>query len=170
MCSFVSLKSDFIFIQKSRSSWCLLHLKAPFHTHSLGSKVSVSVCVFSPVKGVSSAPLTPLSVLPSGAPSGTGSSCTLDGHVFADRDVWKPEPCQICVCDSGHVMCEEVICEDTSDCANPVIPHDECCPVCADDGRESELNCWHFSHVDPFCFLPLNAFLLFPQATRNKLR
>lgn len=45
MCSFVSLKSDFIFIQKSRSCWCLLHLKAPFHTHSLGSKVSVSVCV-----------------------------------------------------------------------------------------------------------------------------
>lgn len=65
---------------------------------------------------------------------GTGGSCTLDGHVFADRDVWKPEPCQICVCDSGTVMCDEVICEDTSDCPNPIIPHDECCPICPDDG------------------------------------
>lgn len=32
-------------------------------------------------------------------------------------------------------MCDEVICEDTSDCANPVIPTDECCPVCPDDGK-----------------------------------
>lgn len=67
-------------------------------------------------------------------PSGTGGSCTLDGQVFADRDVWKPEPCQICVCDSGTVMCDEVICEDTTDCPNPIIPHDECCPICPDDG------------------------------------
>lgn len=65
---------------------------------------------------------------------GTGGSCTLDGQVYNDRDVWKPEPCQICVCDSGTVMCDEVICEDTTDCPNPVIPHDECCPVCPDDG------------------------------------
>ncbi|KAK5885616.1 hypothetical protein CesoFtcFv8_019311 [Champsocephalus esox] len=64
----------------------------------------------------------------------TGGSCTLDGQVFADRDVWKPEPCQICVCDSGTVMCDEVICEDTTDCPNPTIPHDECCPICLDDG------------------------------------
>lgn len=55
--------------------------------------------------------------------------------MFADRDVWKPEPCQICVCDSGTVMCDEVICEDTSDCPNPVIPHDECCAICPDDGN-----------------------------------
>lgn len=68
------------------------------------------------------------------APSDTGGSCTLDGQVFADRDVWKPEPCQICVCDSGTVMCDEVICEDTTDCPNPIIPHDECCPICPDDG------------------------------------
>lgn len=67
-------------------------------------------------------------------PVGTGGSCTLDGQVYNDRDVWKPEPCQICVCDSGTVMCDEVICEDTAHCSNPVIPHDECCPVCPDDG------------------------------------
>lgn len=67
-------------------------------------------------------------------PSGTGGSCTLNGQVFADRDVWKPEPCQLCVCDNGAVMCDEVICEDTTDCPNPFIPHDECCPICPNDG------------------------------------
>lgn len=76
--------------------------------------------------------LTPTRLPPS---AGLSKSCTLDGQVFADRDVWKPEPCQICVCDSGTVMCDEVICEDTSDCPNPVIPHDECCAICPDDGN-----------------------------------
>ncbi|KAJ7992136.1 hypothetical protein DPEC_G00275410 [Dallia pectoralis] len=68
----------------------------------------------------------------------TAGSCTLDGQFYNDRDVWKPEPCQICVCDSGTVMCDEVICEDTSDCPNPVIPHDECCPICPDDGFQEQ--------------------------------
>lgn len=72
---------------------------------------------------------------PLSPPSGAGSSCTLDGQVFADRDVWKPEPCQICVCDSGTVMCDEVICEEQTHCPNPIIPHDECCPICPDDGN-----------------------------------
>lgn len=71
----------------------------------------------------------------------------MDGQVFADRDVWKPEPCQICVCDSGTVMCDEVICEDTTDCPNPIIPEDECCPICPDDGISLRLFffVWHLS-------------------------
>lgn len=64
--------------------------------------------------------------------SGAPGSCTLDGQAYNDKDVWKPEPCQICVCDSGTVMCDEVICEDTSDCADPIIPDGECCPICPD--------------------------------------
>jgi len=64
--------------------------------------------------------------------SGTFGSCTLDGQLYNDKDVWKPEPCQICVCDSGTVMCDEVICEDTSDCDDPIIPDGECCPICPD--------------------------------------
>lgn len=72
-----------------------------------------------------------LSLLP---PSGTGASCTLEGQVFADRDVWKPEPCQICVCDSGTVLCDEVLCQDPIDCLNPIVPQGECCPICPDDG------------------------------------
>lgn len=66
--------------------------------------------------------------------SGSFGSCSLDGQSYNDKDVWKPEPCQICICDNGNIMCDEVICEDTSDCADPIIPSGECCPICPDDG------------------------------------
>lgn len=56
--------------------------------------------------------------------------CIQDGQQYADRAVWKPEACRVCVCDSGAVLCDEVICEDQSDCANPIIPPGECCPIC----------------------------------------
>lgn len=57
--------------------------------------------------------------------------CTHLGQEYADRDVWKPEPCQICVCDSGSVLCDDIICDDQElDCPNPEIPFGECCPVC----------------------------------------
>ncbi|XP_010176266.1 collagen alpha-1(I) chain-like, partial [Antrostomus carolinensis] len=59
-------------------------------------------------------------------------SCVQDGLTYNDKDVWKPEPCQICVCDSGNILCDEVICEDTSDCPNAEIPFGECCPICPD--------------------------------------
>ncbi|MEQ2205855.1 hypothetical protein XENOCAPTIV_016245 [Xenoophorus captivus] len=55
-------------------------------------------------------------------------SCTSEGQLYNDKDVWKPEPCQICVCDMGTILCDEVICEDTADCDDPYIPDGECCP------------------------------------------
>ncbi|KAJ7345550.1 hypothetical protein JRQ81_001500, partial [Phrynocephalus forsythii] len=59
------------------------------------------------------------------------SGCTHLGQVYADRDVWKPEPCQICVCDQGSVLCDDIICDEQDlDCPNPEIPFGECCPVC----------------------------------------
>ncbi|KAI1230389.1 hypothetical protein IHE44_0010374 [Lamprotornis superbus] len=56
-------------------------------------------------------------------------SCIQDGLTYNDKDVWKPEPCQICVCDSGNILCDEVICEDTSDCPNAEIPFGEDSPA-----------------------------------------
>lgn len=59
------------------------------------------------------------------------AACTHLGQVYADRDVWKPEPCQICVCDTGSVLCDEIMCDDNeSECENPEIPFGECCPIC----------------------------------------
>lgn len=80
----------------------------------------------------SRSPLTP-----PGTPTVQTGSCVQDGLTYNDKDVWKPEPCQICVCDSGNILCDEVICEDTSDCPNAEIPFGECCPICPDvDGTD----------------------------------
>ncbi|KAM6459159.1 collagen alpha-1(III) chain-like [Liasis olivaceus] len=58
-------------------------------------------------------------------------TCSHLGQVYADRDVWKPEPCQICVCDSGAVLCDDIVCDEQElPCTNPEIPFGECCPVC----------------------------------------
>ncbi|KAM9475461.1 collagen alpha-1(II) chain-like [Clarias gariepinus] len=65
--------------------------------------------------------------------------CIQDGQHFEDRAVWKPEACRVCVCDSGSVLCDEVICEELKDCNNPIIPSGECCPICpADQDQTSE--------------------------------
>ena len=64
--------------------------------------------------------------------SGPLGSCRTDGQLYNDKDVWKPEPCRICVCDNGAPLCDEVICEDSSDCEDPIIPDGECCPICPD--------------------------------------
>lgn len=59
------------------------------------------------------------------------NTCTHFGQVYADRDVWKPEPCQICVCDTGSVLCDDILCDETElECENPEIPFGECCPIC----------------------------------------
>ncbi|CAL8380389.1 unnamed protein product [Boreogadus saida] len=60
-------------------------------------------------------------------------SCVQDGQRYSDKDVWKPEPCRICVCDTGSVLCDEINCEEIRDCPKPEIPFGECCPICAAD-------------------------------------
>ncbi|ELK27702.1 Collagen alpha-1(III) chain [Myotis davidii] len=70
--------------------------------------------------------LHPALVLAQQLPAVTDGGCSHLGQSYADRDVWKPEPCQICVCDSGSVLCDDIICDDQElDCPNPEIPpHD----------------------------------------------
>lgn len=60
-------------------------------------------------------------------------SCTADGQVYTNRDIWKPEPCRICVCDNGQVLCDEIQCDELSHCEKMSIPDGECCPVCQTD-------------------------------------
>lgn len=73
-------------------------------------------------------------------------SCVQDGQRYNDKDVWKPEPCRICVCDTGTVLCDDIICEDMKDCLSPETPFGECCPICATDlatasGRNLFISC-----------------------------
>ncbi|CAG5979506.1 unnamed protein product [Menidia menidia] len=60
-------------------------------------------------------------------------SCIQDGERHKDKDVWKPEPCRICVCDTGMVLCDEIVCEELKDCPKPEIPFGQCCPICSAD-------------------------------------
>ncbi|XP_076579096.1 cysteine-rich motor neuron 1 protein-like [Chaetodon auriga] len=57
-------------------------------------------------------------------------SCTVDGEVYHHNDIWKPEPCRVCVCDNGVAICDEVQCELLPNCEKVVTPEGECCPVC----------------------------------------
>ncbi|KAF3688424.1 Extracellular matrix protein FRAS1 Precursor [Channa argus] len=57
-------------------------------------------------------------------------SCTEDGKVYSNNQIWSPLPCQVCICETGTVVCEDVVCEDLSDCETSEIPEGECCAVC----------------------------------------
>lgn len=57
-------------------------------------------------------------------------NCTVDGLVHQHNDIWKPQPCSICVCDNGVAVCDEVQCELLPNCEKLVTPEGECCPVC----------------------------------------
>ncbi|KAH0626743.1 hypothetical protein JD844_001891 [Phrynosoma platyrhinos] len=65
----------------------------------------------------------------------TKGSCIQHGLRYNDRDVWKPSPCQICVCDNGKILCDKLVCED-QDCDNPQIPNGECCAICPESGTD----------------------------------
>lgn len=57
-------------------------------------------------------------------------ACTQNGQMYLNRDIWKPAPCQICVCDNGAILCDKIQCQDVLECADPITPPGECCPVC----------------------------------------
>lgn len=59
-----------------------------------------------------------------------GIVCRQGDNIYMNQDVWKPSPCQICVCDGGAILCDEVPCPDVVGCENPEVPPGECCPVC----------------------------------------
>lgn len=44
--------------------------------------------------------------------------------------IWKPEPCRLCVCDEGNIVCEDIRCEELKGCEHFSVPEGECCPVC----------------------------------------
>lgn len=63
-------------------------------------------------------------------------ACTQNGQMYLNRDIWKPSPCQICVCDNGAILCDEIQCQDMLECENPQVPPGECCPVCPHTPRD----------------------------------
>ncbi len=57
-------------------------------------------------------------------------NCKDGDQNYSENEIWKPEPCRLCVCDKGQVICEEILCEDLKGCEELMIPEGECCPVC----------------------------------------
>lgn len=109
--------------------------------------------------------LCPTAVRPLPAAAEDAGGCVQDGQPYNDKDVWKPEPCRICVCDSGSVLCDEIICEEVKECANPIITSGECCPICPADAT-APIGCNLFIHI------PINKllFLLAFSLTANTLK
>ena len=56
--------------------------------------------------------------------------CTDNGQDYAHNEIWRPEPCRMCVCDGGVVICDEVQCEPVVNCERVVTPEGQCCPLC----------------------------------------
>lgn len=59
-----------------------------------------------------------------------GETCSDNGQLHPHNDIWKPEPCRMCVCDNGTTICDEVQCETVGICEKVTIPEGQCCPVC----------------------------------------
>lgn len=101
---------------------------------------------------------TPLSTFPPSHPLlvtlEEAGGCIHDAQQYNDKDVWKPVPCRICVCDSGAVLCDEIFCEEMKECTNPIIPSGECCPICPADAT-APIGCNLFIHT------PINKLLVY---------
>lgn len=79
-------------------------------------------------------------------------SCAADGKVFANNQIWNPEPCRVCICDLGTVVCEDVVCEDVGHCRNTGTPEGECCPVCLADAETGKMDAsWCVWHIPVMC-------------------
>lgn len=80
-----------------------------------------------------------------------GDGCTVDGQTFQQDQMWRPEPCRVCVCQEGVAVCQQVQCEPLSHCHRVTTPQGACCPVCdtfaAAGGIIGEQMCFVFSYV-----------------------
>lgn len=54
----------------------------------------------------------------------------MDGERHQQDELWRPEPCRVCVCHKGVALCEELQCKLLSGCEKATTPEGACCPVC----------------------------------------
>ncbi|XP_070182140.1 protein kinase C-binding protein NELL1-like isoform X2 [Littorina saxatilis] len=56
-------------------------------------------------------------------------SCSDNGTVRTEGEVWEKDKCSVCRCRNGTVECRNVQCPP-AECKNPVYRDGECCPIC----------------------------------------
>ncbi|XP_021071685.1 extracellular matrix protein 2 isoform X2 [Mus pahari] len=71
------------------------------------------------------------SVLP-----GKKGHCFVKGMIMYNKAVWSPEPCTICLCSNGRVLCDETECHPKA-CRYTIKREGECCPICSDAEQDS---------------------------------
>uniref|UniRef100_A0A671Q292 Extracellular matrix protein 2-like n=1 Tax=Sinocyclocheilus anshuiensis TaxID=1608454 RepID=A0A671Q292_9TELE len=64
--------------------------------------------------------------------------CVFRGITMYDKTVWSPKPCVNCLCSSGEVVCDRILCPALR-CQLKFQPIGECCPICIDPGLEKQL-------------------------------
>ncbi|XP_073700216.1 extracellular matrix protein 2 [Garra rufa] len=63
--------------------------------------------------------------------SGKTEHCIFRGITMYDKTVWSPKPCVNCLCASGEVVCDRILCPALR-CQLKFQPIGECCPICID--------------------------------------
>uniref|UniRef100_A0A9J8A2J4 Extracellular matrix protein 2 n=2 Tax=Cyprinus carpio carpio TaxID=630221 RepID=A0A9J8A2J4_CYPCA len=57
--------------------------------------------------------------------------CVFRGITMYDKTVWSPKPCVNCLCSSGEVVCDRILCPALH-CQLKFQPIGQCCPICID--------------------------------------
>ncbi|XP_048038629.1 extracellular matrix protein 2 [Megalobrama amblycephala] len=63
--------------------------------------------------------------------AGKTEHCVFRGITMYDKTVWSPKPCVNCLCSSGEVVCDQILCPALR-CQLKFQRIGECCPICID--------------------------------------
>ncbi|XP_033125960.1 neurogenic locus notch homolog protein 2-like [Anneissia japonica] len=66
----------------------------------------------------------------------SSSDCFFRNEWHSDSEKFKSD-CYRCQCLNGSIVCRAPICPPVP-CPNPVMPENECCPICLDDSKPGE--------------------------------
>ncbi|XP_022420310.1 extracellular matrix protein 2 isoform X6 [Delphinapterus leucas] len=80
---------------------------------------------------------------------GKKGHCLANGMTMYNKAVWSPEPCTICLCSNGRVLCDETKCHPQM-CPQTVTPEGECCPVCSDTEQREHTSLLHKQQPSPW--------------------
>ncbi|CAL1543997.1 unnamed protein product [Lymnaea stagnalis] len=70
------------------------------------------------------------------SPNGEKELCqSSQGHYYVEGETWKMDPCTLCVCHGGSILCQTPTCPPVL-CHHPVKPEGQCCATC----RGEDLN------------------------------
>ncbi|XP_016138139.1 extracellular matrix protein 2 [Sinocyclocheilus grahami] len=82
------------------------------------------------------------------ATAGKTEHCVFRGITMYDKTVWSPKQCVNCLCSSGEVVCDRILCPALQ-CQLKFQQIRECCPICIDPVTVSVVDAPEFSGDPP---------------------